>query len=107
MDREPSPFPELTCEEAEEEHERGISRLFMNEEDVDEVEEYGLDGFRYENGELLRARDEDAIELGWLGESVPRRSKWVKQRIEEEKGGGGGEGENVSVNSRGLIHKSE
>ena len=40
MDREPerSPPPELKYDEAEEEHERGMSRPFMSEED-DDVEE--------------------------------------------------------------------
>ena len=59
MDRDPPP-PELKYDDAEVEHERGISFPFMNDDD-DDVDEYGLDGFRYENGELLRARDDDAI----------------------------------------------
>lgn len=46
MDLEPTPFPELLKnEEAEDEHDRGMSFPFMNE-DEDEDEEYGLDGFR-------------------------------------------------------------
>lgn len=65
MDRDPSPPPELKYEDAEEEQERGISLPFINEED-EEVEEYGVEGFRCENGELLRARDDDAI---WVGDS--------------------------------------
>ena len=50
----------MKYDDAEVEHERGISFPFMNDDD-DDVDEYGLDGFRYENGELLRARDDDAI----------------------------------------------
>lgn len=108
MDREPSPFPELKYEEAEVEHERGISRLFMNEEEVDDVDEYGVTGFRYENGELLRALDEDAIVFSWVDSatrSLEEANKLVKKRIEE--GGGGGGEENVSVTSHGLIYKSK
>ena len=66
MDWEPNPLLELKCKEAEEEHERNISRLFMNEDEVDKVDEYGLDSLLYENGELLRARDEDAIKFSWV-----------------------------------------
>ena len=49
-------------DDAEDEQERGINLPFTKEED-EEVEEYGVDGFRYENGELLRAREDEAIEL--------------------------------------------
>lgn len=73
MDRGPSPPPELKYEDAEEEQERGMSRPFINEDD-EEVEEYGVEGFRYENGELLRARDDDAIE------SVTRTKKLQTNR---------------------------
>lgn len=46
MDLEPSPLPELLRnEEADDEHDRGISFPFINEDD-DEDDEYGLDGFR-------------------------------------------------------------
>lgn len=45
MDREPSPPPELKYEDAEVEQERGMSRPFINEED-EEVDEYGVEGFR-------------------------------------------------------------
>lgn len=45
---------------AEEEQERGRSRGLESEEE-EEVEEYGLAGLRYENGELLLARDEEAM----------------------------------------------
>lgn len=66
MDRPPlSPPPELkNDDDAVEEHERGISFPFMNEEDEEE-DECGVEGFRWENGELLRARDDDddAIEF--------------------------------------------
>jgi hypothetical protein len=65
MDREPptpSPPPELKNDDADEEHERGTIRLFTKEED-DEVEEYGVEGLRYENGELLLARDDEAIRV--------------------------------------------
>lgn len=60
MDREPYPLPELKYEDADDEHVRGISLLLINEE-AEEVEENGLEGFRYEKGELLLAREEDAI----------------------------------------------
>lgn len=46
MDLEPSPLPELLRnEEADDEHDRGISFPFINDDD-DEDDEYGLDGFR-------------------------------------------------------------
>lgn len=61
MDRELSPPPELKNEAAEEEHERGTIRLFMKEEEDEADDAYGVDGLRYENGELLRAREDDAI----------------------------------------------
>lgn len=60
MDREPSPPPALKYDAADDEHERGTIRPFIKEED-DDVEENGVDGLRYENGELLRAREEEAI----------------------------------------------
>lgn len=60
MDREPYPPPELKYVDADDEQERGISLLLRNE-DVEDVEENGLGDFRYENGELLLAREEDAI----------------------------------------------
>lgn len=64
MDREePSPPPaELKYEDAEDEQERGMSRPFMNEEEDEEADENCVDGFRCENGELLRAREDDAIQ---------------------------------------------
>lgn len=60
MDREPYPLPELKYEEADDEHVRGIILLLISEE-VEEVDENGLEGFLCENGELLLAREEDAI----------------------------------------------
>ena len=42
----------------EEEFERGINLPLINEDD-DEVEEYGVDDFRCENGELLLALEDD------------------------------------------------
>ena len=56
MDREPYPLPEFKYEDVDE-HVRGISLLL----EVEEVDENGLKGFLYENGELLLAREEDAI----------------------------------------------
>lgn len=61
MDREPSPPPELKNDAAEDEHERGTIRLFMKDEDDDVDDAYGVDGLRYENGELLLAREDEAI----------------------------------------------
>ena len=63
MDRPPTPPPpELKYDDAEEEQERGINLPFMKEDD-EEVDEYGVEGFRCENGELLLAREDEAIEF--------------------------------------------
>jgi hypothetical protein len=61
MDRDPSPPPELKNDAAEDEHERGTIRPFMKDEDDDVDDAYGVDGLRYENGELLLAREDEAI----------------------------------------------
>jgi len=47
----------------EEEQERGITRPFVKEEVEEEAEERGVEGLRCENGELLLAREDEAIEL--------------------------------------------
>jgi hypothetical protein len=59
MDLEPVPLPEPYNAVPEDETERGISLPFMNDEEED-AEEYGVDGFRWLNGELLRPLDEEA-----------------------------------------------
>lgn len=50
MDREPNPPPELKNDDAEDEQVLGINLLLINDED-EEVDEYGVDGFRCENGD--------------------------------------------------------
>lgn len=49
-------------DEAEEEQERGIIRPLIKEDEDEDAEEYGVEGLRCENGELLLARDDEAIE---------------------------------------------
>ena len=91
MDREPlapSPPPELKYDEAEEEQERGTIRLLMKEED-DEVEEYGVEGLRYENGELLLAREDEAIRVSesnhWVSDSDESTQSGSNLALVEEK----------------------
>ena len=91
MDREPlapSPPPELKYDEAEEEQERGTIRLLMKEED-DEVEEYGVEGLRYENGELLLAREDEAIRVSesnhWVSDSDESTQSDSNLALVEEK----------------------
>lgn len=91
MDREPpapSPPPELKYDEAEEEQERGTIRLLMKEEE-DEVEEYGVEGLRYENGELLLAREDEAIRVSesnhWVSDSDESTQSGSNLALVEEK----------------------
>lgn len=71
--------PELKNDDAEEEHERGISLPFMKEED-EEVEEYGVDDFLCENGELLLAREDEAIKFTHrVGDSAESAKNEVKE----------------------------
>ncbi|GMN55866.1 hypothetical protein TIFTF001_024987 [Ficus carica] len=88
-----------------------MSRPVMNEDD-DEVDEKGLDGFRYENGELLRARDDDAMG----GSELELTSRRLRGRRKCETNGNAKATkkkkkkklkENVSESSHGLRQKSE
>ena len=123
MDREPpapSPPPELKYDEAEEEQERGTIRLLMKEEE-DEVEEYGVEGLRYENGELLLAREDEAIRVSesnhWVSDSDEStqsdsnlalvEEKKKKEEVEKKNREREREEENVSDISHGFRIKSE
>ena len=59
-------------------------RPFVKEEVEEEAEERGVEGLRCENGELLLAREDEAIELthrvGESGESG-REREWVKKMV--------------------------
>lgn len=80
MDRDPSPPPELKNDAAEDEHERGTIRPFMKDEDDDVDDAYGVDGLRYENGELLLAREDEAIASNhWVGDSRKETQKQYKK----------------------------
>lgn len=54
MDPAPNPPPELKNEEEEDELVL-CNILLLNKDEVDEVDEKGLEGFRFEKGELLLA----------------------------------------------------